>query len=243
MNLAISLRGLNKRFGNTWAVKNLSLDIPYGTICAFLGPNGAGKSTTLRLVAGLLFPDSGSILVGGMNPMKQWIGVRRNLSYMPDIPFLYGKLTGEEFLRFVGGLHSMEEPILSDRIAYFVDKFALSQYHRLRVEGYSHGTRQKYVVSAALISSPKVLLVDEPMVGLDPASRRTLMDLFRQEADNGTGILLSTHTLSVAQDMADHIAVIDKGSLVLSKPTKELLAPGTGLSLENLFLSITSGES
>lgn len=239
---AIELKNVGKRFGATWAVKNLDLVVPAGSIFAFLGPNGAGKTTTLRLISGLLFPTQGSISVLGMNPLRDWIPVRKALSYIPDIPFLYGKLTGDEFLRFVGGLHEIPTDTMNRRIQRFVSLFDLQQYHGQRVESYSHGTRQKYVVTAALISRPEVLLVDEPMVGLDPMSSRILKDLFREQVDHGTSILLSTHTLSVAQELADYIGVIDHGSLVISGSRNELLTDTTEHSLEKLFLSLTARE-
>lgn len=240
MNAAIQLEGLGKRYDTLWAVRQISLTVPYGAIHAFLGPNGAGKTTTLRLIAGLLFPTEGSVRVAGMDPGREWEPVRRMLSYVPDIPFLYGKLTGEEFLRFVGGLHGMDGHSLAQRIAFFVERFGLQQYHRRRVEGYSHGTRQKYVLSAALLARPRVLLVDEPMVGLDPASSRTLKDMLRAEADNGTSVLLSTHTLSLAEELADCITVINRGNIVLSDAKAKLLGPEQGSSLEDLFLQITT---
>ena len=242
VDVAIKLTNVGKRFGTTWAVKNLDLSVPKGSIFAFLGPNGAGKTTTLRLISGLLFPTEGTISVLGMNPLHDWIPVRRALSYIPDVPFLYGKLTGDEFLRFVGGLHEIPNDALSLKIERFVSLFDLRQYHTKRVESYSHGTRQKYVVTAALLSSPEVLLVDEPMVGLDPMSSRILKDLFREQADNGTSILLSTHTLSVAQELADFIGVIDHGSLVVSGSRGELLTDTSEHSLEKLFLSLTARE-
>jgi ABC-2 type transport system ATP-binding protein len=236
---ALRLSDVSKRFGTVWAVRDLDLEIPYGSICAYLGPNGAGKTTTLRLIAGLLFPDTGSIEIGGRDPITHWMEVKRELSYVPDVPFLYDKLTGEEFLRFVGGLHGMDNDLLKQRMEFFVELFGLSAFHRQRVEGYSHGTRQKYVVSAALLPSPRVLLVDEPMVGLDPASGKILKSLLRNEADNGMAILLSTHTLSVAQELADTITVLNKGTVVLSGDAKALLEGSEG-SLEELFLEITS---
>ncbi|MCU0610367.1 MAG: ABC transporter ATP-binding protein [Candidatus Eisenbacteria bacterium] len=239
MNEAIRLEGLGKRFGSLWAVRQLSLTVPSGAIHAFLGPNGAGKTTTLKLIAGLLFPTEGTVRIGNMDPSRDWEPVRRMLSYVPDVPFLYGKLTGEEFLGFVGGLHGMDGGSLVARIDLFVERFGLQQYHRRRVESYSHGTRQKYVISAALLSHPRVLLVDEPMVGLDPASSRILKDLLREEADGGACVLLSTHTLSVAQELADRITVINRGSLVLSGTTSELLGHDRARSLEDLFLEIT----
>ena len=242
MKNAIELKNVGKQFGATWAVKNLDLTVPAGSIFAFLGPNGAGKTTTLRLISGLLFPTEGHITVLGMNPLHDWIPVRKALSYVPDIPFLYGKLTGDEFLRFVGGLHEIPKETMNQRIDRFVSLFDLQQYHGQRVESYSHGTRQKYVVTAALLSHPKVLLVDEPMVGLDPMSGRVLKDLFREQADSGTSILLSTHTLSVAQELADFIGVIDHGSLVVSGSRNELLTDTTEHSLERLFLSLTARE-
>lgn len=236
---AIRLEGLGKRFGSLWAVRGLSLSVPFGTIHAFLGPNGAGKTTTLRLIAGLLFPSEGSVRVGGMDPSKSWEPVRRILSYVPDVPFLYGKLTGEEFLRFVGGLHGIDGHDLTQRIASLVERFGVASYHRLRVESYSHGTRQKYVLAAALLTRPRVILVDEPMVGLDPASSRILKDLLREASHDGATVLLSTHTLSVAEELADFITVIDKGSIVLSGSASDLLGADRAASLEDLFLEIT----
>jgi ABC-2 type transport system ATP-binding protein len=237
---ALRLREVSKRFGNVWAVRNVNLEIPYGSICAYLGPNGAGKTTTLRLIAGLLFPDAGSIEIGGRDPITDWLEVKRELSYVPDVPFLYDKLTGEEFLRFVGGLHGMDDHVMRQKVEYFVHLFGLGAFHRQRVESYSHGTRQKYVVSAALLSAPRVLLVDEPMVGLDPASGKILKSLFRSEADNGMAILLSTHTLSVAQELADTITVLNEGTVVLSGKAETILGEANGRSLEDLFLEITS---
>ncbi len=240
MTPAIQLKGIGKQFDDTWAVRKLDLEVPQGSIYAFLGPNGAGKTTTLRLIAALLFPNEGTLTVLGLDPLKHWIPVREILSYVPDVPFLYGKLTGEEFLTFVGGLHRLEGAELRGRIDRYVDLFSLAPYHHQRIESYSHGTRQKYVVSAAMLPQPRVLLVDEPMVGLDPKSGRILKDLFREKADQGMSILLSTHTLSVAQELADHLGVIHRGELILSGTRSELLSTASSESLEQLFLRITN---
>lgn len=236
---ALVLSGVGKRFGQVWAVRNLNLSIPSGVVHALLGPNGAGKTTTLRLLAGLLHPTEGVVRVAGWDPTVHWMDVRRVLSYVPDIPFLYAKLTGEEFLRFVGGLHGLDGRHLQERIDWFVDLFQLHQYHRRRVESYSHGVRQKYVLAAALLWGPRVLLVDEPLVGLDPLSARTLKDLLRRRAAEGTCVVISTHTLSVAQEVADAVTVLHRGSALVSGPTADLLRSHGG-SLEDFFLALTA---
>jgi len=191
----ISIKGLTKKYDSVLAVDELDLEIPKGELFGFLGPNGAGKTTTIKLLVGLLKPTSGSIHIDGIDDP---LGVKRIMGYIPDRPFLYDKLTGWEYLEFVAGLYSMDMAVANDRAEKFLGFFDLENFADELIEGYSHGMKQKLIISGALIHNPRVLVVDEPLVGLDPKGARQVKRLFQDLCAGGTTVFLSTHSLGVA---------------------------------------------
>jgi ABC-2 type transport system ATP-binding protein len=236
----IELNDVSKRYGTKLAVENLSLNIAAGELFAFLGPNGAGKTTTIKMICGLLFPTSGTIRVGGFDVVAEGDQARQLLSYVPDQPFLYEKLSGREFLQFIADLYGMEKADADRRIAEVIELFNLQEFVDDLTERYSHGMRQRTVFAAALVHQPKVLIVDEPTVGLDPKSIRLLKNLLRTEANRGTTVFLSTHSLDVAEELADRIGIVEHGQLI-SCGTLETLRKQAALdgSLEEVFLKLT----
>jgi len=237
----ILIEGLSKQFGDLWAVKDLNLEIPKGELFAFLGPNGAGKTTTIKSICGLLKPTEGRILLNGHDVQEDPVAAVSRIGYVPDHPYLYEKLTGQELLEFVADLHKLDKDYREHKIEQLFKMFSLEQWRNHLVQEYSHGMRQKLVFAAALLHDPEILVVDEPMVGLDPRSARLIKDLFREQARRGTTIFLSTHTLSVAEELADRIGLIQKGELIflgdLEKMRSAAQADG---SLEELFLQLTA---
>jgi ABC-2 type transport system ATP-binding protein len=218
--------------------------VPRGTLYGFLGPNGAGKTTTLRMIAGILRPTAGRVLLGGDDIHRDPLTAKRRLGYIPDRPFVYDKLTGAEFLRFVAGLYGQEGDGVERRMEELLEVFELSSWKDELVEAYSHGMRQKLIISSALIHRPECIVVDEPMVGLDPKAARLLKDIFRQFVEHGGTVLMSTHTLEVAEAMCDRIAIIQHGRIVASGTMAEIreqTATGHGVGLEELFLKLTGG--
>lgn len=230
---------LTKRFGDKVAVNDLSLEVRAGELYAFLGPNGAGKTTTLKCVAGLLRPTSGRIIVGGHDVHSAPVAAKRLLSYVPDQPFLYEKLTAREFLLFIGRLYGLERRRCAQAVEELLRLFQAEEWADELAENYSHGMKQKTVLSAALLHDPKLLVVDEPMVGLDPASTKLVKAVLRQRVTQGAALLMSTHTLSLAEEMADRIGIIHRGRLVYEGTAQELRTSALGSSLEDLFLSVT----
>ncbi|MFO0804492.1 MAG: ABC transporter ATP-binding protein [Gemmataceae bacterium] len=236
----ISITNVTKRYGPKIAVQELSLDVPAGELFAFLGPNGAGKTTTIKMVCGLLFPTSGTVSVGGFNLATHGDAARALISYVPDQPFLYEKLTGREFLQFTADLYGMSADRSREKISEVIELFHLEEFADDLTERYSHGMRQRTVFAAALVHEPKLLIADEPTVGLDPKSIRELKTLLRELAGNGMTVFLSTHTLDIAEELADRIGIIDRGRL-LGCGTMEDLRTQAAMdgSLEDLFLKIT----
>src|SRR5580698_7435603 len=236
----ILLDRVTKAYGNTLAVDELTLNIPAGELFAFLGPNGAGKTTTIKMLCGLLFPTSGSVKVGGFDLFNEGDSARALISYVPDQPFLYEKLTGREFLKFTADLYAMPQAKAEEKIEEVIELFHLDEFVDDLTERYSHGMRQRTVFAAALVHDPKLLIADEPTVGLDPKSIRELKTLLRRLAADGMTIFLSTHTLDIAQELADRIGIIDRGRLLGCGTMKDLqkLASSDG-NLEELFLKIT----
>jgi len=236
----IELTHVTKRYGTKLAVDDLSLAVAPGELFAFLGPNGAGKTTTIKMLCGLLFPTSGTVRVGGFDLATQGDPARQLISYVPDQPFLYDKLTGREFLQFVADLYGMPRDHAAGRMQAVIDLFALHEFVDDLTERYSHGMRQRTVFAAALIHEPKLLITDEPTVGLDPKSIRLLKDLLRAEANRGTTVFLSTHSLDVAQELADRIGIVEHGRLIgygtLAALRKQASVDG---SLEEVFLKLT----
>ncbi|HWP03756.1 MAG TPA: ABC transporter ATP-binding protein [Gemmatimonadaceae bacterium] len=235
----ISLQRLSKRYGSFLAVDAISLEIEPGELFGLLGPNGAGKTTTMRMLAGILRPTSGRALVAGMDVWREPIGAKRVLGYIPDRPFLYEKLTGLEFLRFVAGLYGQEGAGVEQRARELLALFDLEEWGDELIESYSHGMRQKLIVASAFVHRPRVIVVDEPMVGLDPKSARTLKELFREYVRRGNTVLMSTHTLEVAERLCDRIAIIQHGRVRACGSVSELMAGHSGGSLEEIYLALT----
>ncbi len=210
----ISIKGLTKKYDSVLAVDELNIEIPKGELFGFLGPNGAGKTTTIKLLVGLLKPTSGSIQIDGIDLCRDPLEVKKIIGYIPDRPFLYDKLTGWEYLEFVAGLYSIDMGIANDRAEKFLAFFDLNDFADELIEGYSHGMKQKLIISGALIHNPKVLIVDEPLVGLDPKGARQVKQLFQDLCAGGTTVFLSTHSLGVAETMCHRVSIIQKGRIV-----------------------------
>jgi ABC-2 type transport system ATP-binding protein len=239
----IRLKQLTKRYGQFTAVDRIDLEVPSGELFGFLGPNGAGKTTTFRMIAGILRPTSGTIEVGGIDINRRPLEAKARLGFIPDLPFVYDKLTGAEFLRFVAALYGQQGVVVERRIDELLELFDLRRWKDELTESYSHGMRQKLIISGALVHRPEVIVVDEPMVGLDPRSARLLKDLFRQFVDRGGTVLMSTHTLEVAETMCDRIAIVHGGKIVALGNMSELQEQTSSehLGLEELFLKLTGG--
>jgi ABC-2 type transport system ATP-binding protein len=241
----IRLLDLTKRYGSFTAVDGISLQVPRGELFGVLGPNGAGKTTTLRMIAGILRPTSGTVTIGGIDLAERPLEAKARLGFIPDRPFVYDKLTGGEFLRFAAALYGQQGPAVERRMDELLELFELMPWKNELTESYSHGMRQKLIISGALVHRPEVIVVDEPMVGLDPKSARLLKDLFRNFVERGGTVLMSTHTLEVAQVMCDRIAIVYRGKIAASGTLDELrrqTASGD-LSLEDLFLKLTGGPT
>ena len=239
----IRLTNLTKRYGTFTAVDGIDLEVPSGELFGFLGPNGAGKTTTLRMIAGILKPTSGMVEIGGDNLEKKPRKAKTRMGFIPDRPYVYDKLTGAEFLRFVAGLYGQDGQLVERRIDELLEIFELSAWKNELVESYSHGMRQKLIISSALIHRPELLVVDEPMVGLDPRGARLLKDLFREFCGRGGTVLMSTHTLEIAEALCDRIAIIQGGKLVANGSMAELRAQHAAGGLEDLFLRLTGGAA
>jgi ABC-2 type transport system ATP-binding protein len=240
----IRLEQLSKKYGAFTAVDALDLDVPAGQLFGFLGPNGAGKTTTLRMIAGILRPTAGRVCIGGIDVVRQPNEAKARLGFIPDRPFIYEKLTGMEFLRFVAGLYGQQGAPVEHRGRELLGLFDLEDWRNELVESYSHGMRQKLIISSAFVHRPDVLVVDEPMVGLDPKAARTLKDLFREYVRRGHTIMMSTHTLEVAQTLCDRIAIIRRGRIAAAGTMDELRrnAESGTEGLEDIFLRLT-GET
>jgi len=241
----IRLEGLTKNYGKFVAVNQLDLHVPKGELFGFLGPNGAGKTTTLRMIAGILRPTEGTVFIGGDDLIVSPLAAKMRIGFIPDRPYMYDKLTGAEFLRFVAGLFNQDGTVIERRIDELLDLFELSVWKNELIESYSHGMRQKLIISSALIHRPECIVVDEPMVGLDPKGARLLKDIFRSFVDRGGTVLMSTHTLEVAEAMCDRIGIIQEGKLVACGSMAELreqTACGNA-TLEELFLKLTGGAA
>jgi ABC-2 type transport system ATP-binding protein len=236
----IELDNVVKRYGTKSAVNGLNLRIEAGELFAFLGPNGAGKTTTIKMIVGLLFPTEGTVRVGGFDVQREGEKARQHISFVPDTPFLYEKLTGREFLQFIAEMYGLTPEHAARRLQTVVDLFELGDFVDDLTDRYSHGMRQRTVFAAALLHEPRVLIVDEPTVGLDPRSIRKLKDVLREQAANGSTVLMSTHSLDIAQELAHRIAIIDHGRLI-GCGTLDLLRKQAAMngSLEDVFLKLT----
>jgi ABC-2 type transport system ATP-binding protein len=240
----IVIENLVKKYGAFTAVDGVSLEVHGGEIHGFLGPNGAGKTTTIRMIAGLLKPTSGRILVNGHDLAREPEAAKASLGFIPDRPFIYEKLTAGEFLRFHAGLYGMDEAQVTARVTEMLELFELGRWDQELVESFSHGMKQRLVMSAAFMHRPQAVLVDEPMVGLDPRGARLIKDVFRRMSERGVAILMSTHTLEVAQEMCDRISIILKGQIIARGTVDELraMAGHPGQHLTDVFLRLTGGS-
>ncbi len=242
---AITIRDLRKAYGRVVAVDGVSFDVTRGEIFGLLGPNGAGKTTTIKMIVGLLRPTSGTVEVAGYDVLTQPLQAKRASGYVPDTPDLYPKLSARELLRFVGDLYELSPDLVARRTDELLRLFDLSDAGDDLVDSYSHGMQQKTSLAAALLHDPKVLILDEPTVGLDPKSARLIKDILRQIADRGSAVMLSTHILEIAERMCDRIGIINKGKLIAVGTLDELRGLGKGeeggASLEDIFLELTGG--
>jgi ABC-2 type transport system ATP-binding protein len=238
----IDLINLTKDFGTTVAVNNLSLHVSPGEIYGFIGPNGAGKTTTIRMMAGIVEPSSGKIIIDGMDMKENPVAVKKIIGIVPDRPFLYEKLTGAEFLKFIADIYEVDAKTVRQRSDDLLRQFALWDWANEIIEAYSHGMKQRLIIAAALMHHPKVLVVDEPMVGLDPSAVRMVKDIFKDLAVKNVAIFVSTHTLSIAEDLCDRIGVIHKGNLVAQGTMDELnsAAQTQKAKLEEVFLALVN---
>ncbi len=240
----IRAEGLTKKYGRFDAVKSISLHVREGEVFGFLGPNGAGKTTTIKMLAGLLQPTSGSIHIAGIDALRDPVAAKRLIGYIPDRPYLYEKLAADEFLEFIAGIYEIPPVEARRRSSELLEFFTLSQFGGELVEGFSHGMKQRLVLAAALLHRPRLLIVDEPMVGLDPKGARLIKDVFRQKAQQGDTVFLSTHALEVAEEVCDRVAIVVGGVIAAQGTVAELKARTLGGQgrLEDLFMQLVGGE-
>jgi ABC-2 type transport system ATP-binding protein len=240
----IELEHLVKRFGDLVAVNDVTLRVQRGEFFALLGPNAAGKTTTIKVLAGLIKPSAGAARVAGYDVQREPLEARRRLAYVPDFPFLYDKLTPWEFLRFTGQLFRMDEARLVSVARELIPRFNLEPYLAKPIEGLSHGTRQRIAIVSALLHAPEVFVMDEPMVGLDPHHARVLKDILKERSQQGMTIFVSTHQLSIAEEMADRIGIMHEGRLIALGTREELRRQsGAAGALEQTFLALTGQEA
>ena len=236
----IALRAIEKSYGTFTALHPLELTVRKGEVFGFLGPNGAGKTTTIKILGGIMRPDHGTIEIAGIDLGTDPINVKKRIGYIPDRPYLYEKLTAFEFLRFIAGIYKVPEEVFMERTGRLMSHFGLTDWKDALVDGFSHGMKQRLVLVAALIHAPDLLIVDEPMVGLDPKGARMVKDMFRRHAAQGGTVFLSTHSLEVAEEVCDRIAIIGHGRILALGTMEELrIQAGTEANLETVFLALT----
>ena len=240
----IKLINVTKFYKGLCAVDHLNIEVGKGMVFGFLGPNGAGKTTTINMMAGVLMPTEGQIIINGVDLSKEPSEAKRCTGFIPDRPFLYEKLTGKEFLQFMAGLYrSNHSSSLETDIMNLLERFDLSHWGDELIESYSHGMKQRLVMCGALLHKPKVLIVDEPMVGLDPRGTRLVKDIFRELAGKGTTVFMSTHSLEVAQEVCEEIAIIQAGKVIAMGTADDLKrVAGIEGNLESIFLKLTEGR-
>ncbi|MHC5067236.1 MAG: ABC transporter ATP-binding protein [Planctomycetota bacterium] len=234
----LELRGLVKRFGSLRAVDGVDLTVAAGSVHALLGPNGAGKTTLIKTCIGLLLPDAGTITVAGHDAVADGLAARRVLAYVPDEPYLYERLTGREFLEFTARVYGLDAATYARRLDEVCQRFEIGDFLDKRAEGYSHGMRQRVVLAAALLHDPQVLIVDEPLVGLDPHRIRVVLETLRELAAEGRAVLMSTHTLAAVEDVADQVSVLDHGRLRFTGSVDDLRGEH---GLEHAFMDLVDG--
>ncbi len=240
----ISIQNVTKKFGEFVAVDNLNLEIKSGEFFGFLGPNGAGKTTTIKMITGIYAPTKGKIFIDGFDIQKNPVEAKVRIGYIPDEPFLYDKLTGIEYLYFSGGLYSIDKQVLKSRIDEIIELLELGEWIYKLTEEFSRGMRQRIAIASALLHNPKVIVIDEPIVGLDPVSASIVKKILRQKANEGASIFMSTHLLSIAEELCDRIAIIKNGKLIFESDAamlKELKESHDG-RLESLFIELMKEE-
>jgi len=240
----IRTENLTKYFGKTCAVEDLNLDIPEGEVYCFLGPNAAGKTTTIKLLVGLLRPTKGKVFIGGYDMSGDYMAAKKLIGYIPDFPYLYEKLSGLEFMDFIAGLYNIGEEISKKISQEYLERFRIWEFRNHLIEDYSHGMRQKLTFAACFLHEPRVIIVDEPMVGLDPYSAKLIKEILKEKATKEkVTVFLSTHTLSLAEEIADRIGIIDRSRLIAEGPIDKL-SPDSGIKgkLEEAFLRITEED-
>ncbi len=237
----IELKDLTKRYSDIMAVDNINLFIPKGEIFGFIGPNGAGKTTTINMLGGILAPTSGTVAICGINMEEHPEKAKSKIGFIPDRPYLYEKLTGMEFLRFTADLYGVDEDAFLRKAREKLEMFSLTDWSDELIESYSHGMKQRLVMAAALLHDPEVIIVDEPMVGLDPVAINLVKNLFQRLAKQGVTVFMSTHTLKVAEDVCDRIGIIHKGSIIALGTTEDLKrdAHAAEADLEQVFIRLT----
>ncbi|WP_243719944.1 ABC transporter ATP-binding protein [Macrococcus lamae] len=244
-NYAIEAHSLGKSFNGTAAVRNIDLKVDYGELFAFLGPNGSGKSTTIKMLIGLLKPDSGSVKMFGMDFERHALELKERFSFIPDTPHTLGKLTGDEYLNFIASIFKMDQDYYLSKRDELLQLFDLEGKTGQLIEGYSHGMKQKIVLVASLMHDPDIIFLDEPTVGLDPLSTRNLKNYLRMQCDQGKTVFLTTHILEIAEQMADRIAIVYNGSIKVEGNLSELqeMSHLPDATLEDVFLELTKGVS
>ena len=243
--LLIRTHNLEKRYGSFQALHPLDLHVADGEVFGFLGPNGAGKTTTIRILTGILPPTEGQVLIDGIDLMEEPVEARRRMGYIPDRPYLYEKLTGWEFLEFLAGIYQLDPAVIREQGKALLKMHDLLDVADHLIEGYSHGMKQRLILASTLLHRPKLLVVDEPMVGLDPRGARQIKSVFRSLADEGRTVFLSTHSLDVAEEVCDRIAILNRGRIVAMGTLAELreAAQAGDADLEAVFLKITREEA
>ena len=240
----LRLENLRKRYGDHEALQGLDLDIAGGEVFGFLGPNGAGKTTTIRIIAGLIRPTSGRVIIDGIETTTDPVAAKARVGYIPDRPYLYDRLTGLETMRFFADLYGIPRQLAVPRGEALLDRFGIGHVGDQLTETYSHGMKQRLALAAALLHAPKVMLVDEPMVGLDPKGARLVKQVLREEAEANAAVFLSTHSLAVAEEVCDRVAILMRGELIALGSVAELKSKaGVDTSLEGVFLKMTEEDA
>jgi len=237
----LAVHNLVKKFGSFTAVNNISFVVKPGELYGFLGPNGAGKTTTIKMITGLFRPTSGNIFINGIDNVKNPLSSKALIGYIPDQPFLYDKLTGREFLYFSGGLYKLKNDYLQNKIDEVISRLQIDNWIDKKTEEYSQGMKQRVTIASSLIHNPKLIVIDEPMVGLDPKSAVIVKELLREEVKNGTAVFMSTHSLSFAEELCTHVGIIKDGNLIFEakKESLQQFMKDNKADFEKLFLQIT----
>jgi ABC-2 type transport system ATP-binding protein len=237
----IELRNIAKTYGSYTALHQLNLSVPAGEVFGFIGPNGAGKTTTIKIIGGILAPTAGTVRIAGIDMARDPVAAKQRIGFIPDRPYLYEKLTGMEFLQFTADVYGVSHVVFQEKAFTLLELFALADWGEELIESYSHGMKQRLIMCAALLHDPEVLVVDEPMVGLDPVAIRMVKNLFRDLARKGVAVFMSTHTLAVAEDICDRIGIIHRGRLIAEGTLDDLRKDikGGASDLESVFINLT----